>query len=173
MTGSFATTEQARGNQNFRDVTLHLVKIWPERTDGVWLYAEQALTDGLDHPYRQHIYQLTSQTDGAIECRVFELPDPIAVTGAWKNPSLLALLTPANLISQPGCTLILHRAADGSFKGGTEGKGCPNTLHDASYATSELTVDGKLLTTLDRGYNANGAQVWGSVQGAYEFRKAD
>lgn len=173
MTGTFATTEQARGDQNFRDVTLHIVPIWADRSDGVWLYAEQALTDGIDHPYRQHVYQLVARPNGVIESRVFELPDPIAATGAWKTPALLALLTPANLIAQPGCTLVLHREADGSFKGGTEGKGCVTTLHDASYATSELTVREKQLIIWDRGYNTNGVQVWGSVQGGYQFRKAD
>jgi hypothetical protein len=100
-------------------------------------------------------------------------PDPIAATGAWKNPALLALLTPANLIAQQGGILILHGQPDGSFKGGTEGKGYPSTLRGASYATSELTVSEKLLTTWDRGYNASGTQVWGSIHGGYQFRKAE
>jgi len=173
MTGTFTTADQARGDQNFRDVTLHIIPIWSDRTDGTWLYAEQALTDGLDHPYRQFIYQLTAPADGRLEVRLFDLPDPIAVTGAWKNPALLATLTPANLVPQQGATLVLHGEPDGSFKGRTEGKGYPSTLRGASYATSELMVSEKLLTTWDRGYNANGSQVWGSIHGEYQFKRAE
>jgi hypothetical protein len=75
MTGTFTTAEQARGDQNFRDVTLHVTSIWSDRTDGTWLYAEQALTDGLDHPYRQLVYQVTAGIEGRFEIHLFELPD--------------------------------------------------------------------------------------------------
>ena len=173
MTGTFTTAEQARGDQNFRDVTLHVTPIWTDRTDGPWLYAEQALTDGLDHPYRQLVYQLTTGADGRLEARLFELPDPIATTGAWKNPALLAILSPTNLIAQQGGTLILHIQPDGSFKGGTESKGSASTLRGASYATAELMVSDKQMTNWDRGYNANGTQVWGSIHGGYQFRKVE
>src|SRR5260221_1423543 len=90
LTGTFSNTDQARGDQNFRDTTLHVAPIWRDRTDGPWLYSEQALTDGLEHPYRQYIYQLATRADNALEVRIFELPDPIAATGAWKDSVRLA-----------------------------------------------------------------------------------
>ena len=173
LTGAFSSTDQARGDQNFRDATLHIAPIWTDRTDGPWLYLEQALTDAPAHPYRQSIYQLVARPDGALEVRIFELPDPIAATGAWKDPTLLAPLTAGNLVSREGCTLILRLQPDGSFKGGTEGKGCSNTVRGASYSTTETTVTFQQLITWERGYNAAGAQVWGSVHGGYVFKKAE
>lgn len=171
LTGSFSSADQARGDQNFRDVSLHVAAIWTNRSDGPWLYCEQSLTDIPDHPYRQRIYQLATRPDGAIEARIFDLPDAIAATGAWKNPALLDKLSPTSLSAQRGCTLILRVQPDGSFKGGTEGKGCPSTLREASYTTVEMTVSDQQIVQWDRGYNASNTQVWGSVHGGYIFKK--
>ena len=173
LTGTFSSAEQARGDQNFRDVTLQAAPIWTERPDGPWLYAEQALTDAPDHPYRQRIYQLAARTDGALECRVFELPDPIVATGAWKDPTRLAKLTPADLTIHAGCILILRAQPDGSFKGGTAGKDCANALRGARYATTETTVTPNGVITWERGYNASDTQVWGSIHGGYHFKRIE
>ena len=173
LTGTFSNADQARGDQNFREVTLHLARIWPDRTDGPWFYAEQALSDAPEHPYRQHVYQLALRPDGSLESRVFELSDLIKATGAWKDPARFASLNPADLISREGCTVIFHVQPDGTFKGATEGQGCASTLRGAAYTTSETTVDTHRMTTWDRGYNAKGAQVWGSIHGGYEFKKVE
>ncbi len=173
LTGTFSTAEQARGDQNFLDVTLHLARIWPDRPDGPWLYAEQALTDAPDHPYRQHIYQLFARADGALELRVYDLNDPIGFTRAWQEPARFAKLAPASLIARTGCAMILHSQPDGSFKGGTEGQGCSSSLGGASYATSEATLSARQLIMWDRGYNAAGIQIWGSTHGGYIFKRVD
>ena len=173
LTGTFSSADQARGDQNFRDVTLRVAPIWTDLTDGPWLYAEQALTDAPAHPYRQRIYQLTSRADGSFESRVFELPDPIAATGAWKDPARLAKLSPADLATHEGCALILHAQSDGSFKGGTVGKGCANILRGASYVTTETTITAQVTITWERGYNASDTQVWGSIHGGYVFKKVE
>jgi len=173
LTGTFSNADQARSDQNFRDATLHIAPIWIDRTDGPWLYCEQALTDAADHPYRQYIYQLATRADNALEVRIFELLDPIAATGAWKDPTRLARLTPANLLAREDCTLLLRLQADASFKGGTEGKGCANTLRGASNSTTEFTVTHQQLIMWERGYNTAGAQVWGSIHGGYIFKKTE
>jgi hypothetical protein len=171
LTGDFSTIAQARSNKNFRDITLHVIPIWPDRTDGHWFYGEQSLTGLPDHPYRQRIYQLTAHSDTTLELRLFDLPDPVAATGAWKDPSLLAKLTPAGLDAPAGCTLILHPQPDGSFKGGTDGKSCPSSLRGATYATAEFVIDAQQTIIWERGFNASDVQVWGSAQGGYIFRK--
>ncbi len=173
MTGTFTTAEQARGDQIFRHLTLHAAPIWTDRMDGLWLYVEQALSDAPEHPYRQLIYQLIALTDGSLEAHVFDLPEPIAVTGAWKNPSRLGKLTPVDLSTQQVCTLVFQIQSDGSFKGGTGVKGYASTLRGASYATTEITVSDQQIMLWDRGYNANGTQVWGSVRGGYLFKKIE
>lgn len=173
LTGSFANADQARGDQNFRAATLHVTPIWTERTDGPWLYLEQALADAPAHPYRQLIYHLATRPDQAIAVRIFELPNPIAATGAWNDPTLLAKLTPANLVAREGCTLILRLQPGGTFKGGTEGTGCASTLRGASHSAIETVISNLQIVTWERGYNAAGTQVWGSIHGGYVFRRVE
>ncbi len=173
MSGTYSTADQARGDQNFRNITLHLARIWPDRTDGPWLYLEQALTDALDHPYRQRVCQLAARADGSFESRVFELTDLIGLTGAWKEPARFAKLDPSSLIPCVDCTVILQVQPDGSFKGGTEGNGCGSTLRGASYATTETSISNQQIITWERGYNASGVQVWGSIHGGFIFKKIE
>ena len=173
LTGSFSSADQARGDQNFRATTLHITPIWTDRSDGPWLYLEQALADAPVHPYRQLIYQLATRPDHTLEARIFELTDPVAATGAWKDPALLAKLAPANLVPREGCTLILRLQPGGTFKGGTEGTGCASTLRGASYSTIETVISNLQIVTWERGYNAAGTQVWGSIHGGYVFKRVE
>jgi hypothetical protein len=173
MTGSFSSADQARGDQNFRATTLHITPVWTDRSDGPWLYLEQALADAPAHPYRQLIYQLATHADDTLAVRIFELPDPITATGAWKDPALLAKLTPTNLVTREGCTLILRLQPGGTFKGGTEGTGCASTLRGASYSTIETAISNLQIVTWERGYNAAGTQVWGSIHGGYVFKRVE
>jgi len=55
------------------------------------------------------------------------------------------------------------------FEGGTVGEGCESTLSGATYATSEVTLDASTLESWDRGYDAEGTQVWGATAGPYVF----
>lgn len=171
LSGTFSSTEQARGDRNFRDAKLHVTPIWTDRSDGPWLYLEQALSDAPEHPYRQAIYQLAPRTDNAIEMRIFQLPDPIAATGAWRDQSRLTGLTPQKLVSKEGCSLVLRLQPGGFFKGGTEGSRCSSELRGAAYSTTEITVKPMEVITWERGFNETGTQVWGSIHGGYVFRK--
>jgi len=173
LTGSFSNADQARGDHNFRAATLHISSIWTDRADGPWLYLEQALSDAPAHPYRQLVYQLATRPDHALEVRLFELPAPIAATGAWKDPALLAKLTPANLVAREACTQILRLQPGSTFQGGTEGQGCASTLRSATYSTVEISVSNLQIVTWERGYNAAGTQVWGSIHGGNIFKRLE
>lgn len=171
LAGSFSSAEQAAADKNYRNVVLHVVRIWPERTDGPWLYVEQALAEAVDQPYRQRVYQLARRPDGSFESRVFTLADPVAATGAWRKATPLADLTPAALTLRDGCTVFLHAMPDGSFVGRTEGNGCASELRGAAYATSEVTLTASEMVSWDRGFNSAGKQVWGAPTGGYRFKR--
>jgi hypothetical protein len=44
-------------------------------------------------------------------------------------------------------------------------------LRGASYATSEVVITDEQLLSWDRGWDANGKQVWGAETGGYIFVK--
>ncbi|HEX7632530.1 MAG TPA: chromophore lyase CpcT/CpeT [Lacunisphaera sp.] len=173
LTGTFSNAAQARGDQNFRKVTLHVAPIWPGRSDGPWLYAEQALADAPSHPYRQVVYQLVNRSDDTVEIRQFDLSDPVAATELWQEPARADKWTTANLVPRSGCSLILHLQPGGFFKGGTEGQGCASPLRGVSYTTIEATVSNLEIALWERGYNDSGIQVWGSAHGGNIFKRVE
>lgn len=169
MAGRYSSAAQAKADRDFRDVRLHMVRIWPERTDAYWLYVEQAMATTLDKPYRQRVYAVKVDPDGTVASHVYELPgDPMSFAGAWQDPKRLDLTSPELLTPREGCTVFLE--ADGeTWKGATRPNTCVSTLMGAAYATSEVTIGRDVLTSWDRGFDAAGKQVWGSTKGPYRF----
>lgn len=174
MVGSFSSAKQAsRDPENYRDIRLEMVQIWPERTDGTWLYVEQAVADSLEKPYRQRIYRLRHDTANVYTSDVYTLPEPAQrYAGAWQDPSRLGGLTPEQLSLKDGCSLTLtwHNCS-AIFTGTTTGAGCESTLQGAAYATSEASISPFGMITWDRGFDRNGNQVWGATEGGYVFVK--
>ena len=171
MTGSFSSEEQSKIDTNYFNIELEMVQIWKDRTDGPWLYIEQAVADSKDKPYRQRVYQIKQRTDGTIETLVYTIPDPLRFSGDYKKEFPLLRLTADSLITREGCEVILYRADDGYFQGGTIEKNCTSDMRSASYATSEVMIDKDKMISWDRGFDENGNQVWGATEGGYIFKK--
>lgn len=74
MVGSFSSEEQAEKDSNHFNIELEMVQLWKDRTDGPWLYIEQAVAESKDKPYRQRVYQLRKRNDGKIESIVYTFP---------------------------------------------------------------------------------------------------
>jgi CpeT protein len=172
MTGLFSSAHQAAADTNYFDIRLRMAPIWTSRTDGRWLYVEQAVVTALERPYRQRVYRVTGpDAGGAFSSEVYALPGPRRFAGAWRQPEPLKQLTPDSLLAREGCAVVLRRAPDGSFTGGTEGHGCASDLRGAAYATSEVTVGPDGLVSWDRGFASDGTQAWGATGGGYVFER--
>ena len=169
MTGEFSSEKQSKNDTSFFNISLKMAPIWPESKNGYWLYVEQAMASSLSKPYRQRIYHVYREDEYSIVSKVYELPNPLKYVGAADDVSRLKGLTIDSLIDRQGCAIYLHRDKNGQFTGSTKGKDCLSSLRGATYASSEVVIDQDGLTTWDRGWNANGKQVWGSVKGAYRF----
>lgn len=173
MVGSFSSAEQAAADpDNYWDIRLEMAPIWTDRTDGVWLYVEQAAASSLDAPYRQRVYRVTEAGDNLFESAVYTLPDPAAAVGAWRQENPLAHWTPDDLETRQGCSVFLARTEDGSFRGSTRQKECLSNLRGAAYATSEIVIQADRLSSWDRGFDAEDKQVWGAEKGGYVFLNA-
>lgn len=171
MQGSFSSEQQAKNDTDYYHIRLHMSPIWPASDNGKWLYVEQAMATALDKPYRQRFYKLVQLEDGSIESIVYTISDPLRFAGAWKNPIIFNEITPDSLELREGCSILLRRNADGTFKGSTDAKNCPSNLRGATYATSEVVVQPDQMVSWDRGFDASDKQVWGAVKGGYIFVK--
>lgn len=169
MTGTFSNEAQARRDSHYRPIALHMQPIWPDK--GAWMYVEQALASQPDHPYRQRIYHLEQLAAGRFRSVIYTLPQPDQYVGAWRQPERFATLSPLQLELRSGCDIYLDKTGKQTFSGSTRGKTCQSTLNGASYATSEVTIRKQAIITWDRGWNAQGQQVWGPEEGGYVFRR--
>jgi hypothetical protein len=167
LSGSFSSAAQAEADSAYFDIRLEMVPIWTDR--GHWLYVEQAAAGSLDRPYRQRVYQVTTECDGSLVSAVYELPEPMRFAGAWQDPKQLDQLTSDSLLLRQGCAVVLRRDSSGVFAGGTVGTECASQLRGAQYATSEVIVAEDRIESWDRGFAAPGEQVWGAEKGPYVF----
>src|SRR5690606_40253778 len=85
MTGSFNSERQAKIDTNYRDVSLHIYPIWPER-EGKWVYVEQSLTDSQEEPYRQRIYKLSRENDSTFRSDIYNIPNAGLWACKWQTP---------------------------------------------------------------------------------------
>ena len=173
MVGSFSSGRQAESDpERYYDIRLFMSRIWPSRTDGVWLYVEQASADSLEQPYRQRVYHLTRVDDSVVRSEVFTLPgDPLELAGAWYDIGLLESVDADDLEPRRGCSIDLRRTGPDTFAGATSGRQCASSLRGAAYATSEVLVTPDRLLSWDRGFDSQGRQVWGAERAGYIFDK--
>lgn len=170
LCGSFSSQAQAQvAPADYFDIRLHIVPIWTTRTDGTWLYVEQAAAQKLDKPYRQRVYRLKQDGD-AVTSEVYAFAaEPLRWAGKWKDPWAFDAIAPADLAERSGCAVVLRRVDETAFLGSTVGTGCPSELGGAAYATSEVRLTSGELCSWDRGYDAAGKQAWGAKAGPYIF----
>jgi hypothetical protein len=178
LEGSFSSRAQAEADPSYFDIRLRMERIWTDRTDGPWLYVEQARADLLDRPYRQRVYRLSRREDGRLLSAIYTLPEPVSrFAGALDRDdgaAIFASLSPDQLTLLDGCTVVLTWDATARrFIGGTEGQGCASTREGARYTTSQIELAEGVLVSWDRGFDETGRQVWGATAGGYRFDRVD
>lgn len=172
MTGSFSSEQQAKSDTNYFDIRLEMVQIWKDRSDGPWIYVEQAVADFKDKPYRQRVYRLVKENE-TLKSVVYSIENPLRFAGGYKNENALSQLTPDSLILRRGCAVILKKISVDTFQGSTNDKDCESNLRGSTYATSEVTIKSDRILSWDRGFDSNDDQVWGAEKGGYVFLKVD
>ncbi len=169
--GSFTSELQAKQDARYDAITWHIAEIWQDDDAAErWLYTESWMP-GAPAPYMQRITRLRLDEDGSIVARRYTLPEAPRFVGAWNEPARFSALKPADLTDLPGCDAVITRAGSGRFEGGTSGARCRNSYKGASYAVSQSVLTADEFVNWDRGFDADGNQVWGPAAGGYHFRR--
>lgn len=172
MSGAFSSALQAEQDSAYFPISLHMKPIWKERTDGFWLYVEQAMISAENiKPYRQRVYRVHRKEESVFVSEVYELRDPLRFAGDYNSDEPLLNQTIDSLILRTGCAITLTLQPDGNFTGKTGQGTCNSNLRGASYATSEVSISRSMLLSWDRGFDSSGKQVWGAEKGGYRFAK--
>lgn len=167
-TGSFDSSVQAARDQRYDHAIWHAVEIWPGDARERWTYSENWI-NGAETPYRQRITRYTTLDDGSILAQGFVFPGAAAYVGAWREPSRFAELERSLLDAGGSCEARIAHTGESRFEGGTSGQSCRNTYKGAAYMVSHSVVDANGLVNWDRGFDADGRQVWGPRSGGYRF----
>lgn len=170
MAGSYTSAAQAKADSSYFEIELEMVRIWPKRRDGAWFYVEQATAASKEKPYRQRMYHLLEVNDSTFISRILTIKGGASFFGAYRDPLKLATLSPDSLVVLEGCDITLHRRGN-TYVGSTEQGRCPSTREGARYTTSEVVLSADRMVSWDRGWNADGVQVWGAEKGGYVFLK--
>ena len=169
LIGHFDSSEQAQANPAYYAVQLKTCRVSADELGADVLYVEQALIDTPRRPYRQRLYSIMTASEGSMTAisAIYTLVDPDAVVGLCDEEGVFTF-EPYDYELKDGCQVEMTYDA-GVFTGQTEEGTCKSDLNGATYATSIVTTDGERIESLDRGYNASGIQVWGAVDGPYQF----
>jgi CpeT protein len=173
MQGHYDSRDQAAADKTYFPIALAMVPIWPQRSDGHWLYVEQAMADTPDKPYRQRVYRVYNGVDGEVVSEVYTFNEPERFVQGWRTGSLAALHRDM-LQPRTGCAVHLREGdvvEPAVWQGATVGNGCASERSGAAYATAEVRLEAGRMSSWDRGFDADGKQVWGATAGAYVFVK--
>ena len=91
MQGHYDSRDQAAADKTYFPIALAMVPIWPERSDGYWLYVEQAMADSPDKPYRQRVYRVYNGERGEVISEVFTFAGPERFVQGWRTGTLAGL----------------------------------------------------------------------------------
>lgn len=170
LQGEYSSEAQSKEDTSYFNIYLAMYPIWTDRTDGKWLYVEQAMAAKREKPYRQRIYQIKKGENNEVISVIYTFENPLEYANAHQNKELLQKLTFDKITSKVGCEVYMNATKNG-FEGGTKGLGCASNLRGASYTTTEIKLEKDKLISWDRGFFTDGKQAWGAEKGGYIFIK--
>ena len=170
MAGKYNSAEQAKKDTDYFNISLVMQPIWADRTDGKWLYVEQAMATKLEKPYRQRVYQVEDVGNGVFTSKIYTLKNEKDFINAQDDAKKMASMTFDKIELKDGCTVTLHEK-NGVYTGGTDLDKCPSALRGAKYATTKINLKAGEMVSWDQGFNASGKQVWGATKAGYIFKK--
>ena len=167
--GEFSNAEQAGYDPRFANATLRLTEIWPGGAGVRWVYAEQSLAGRPERPFRQRIYRFSAGPQGRILMSELTMPRASDFVGAWRDPALLAGLTPSQLSLRGGCDIWLHRQPSGDYQGRSDIGLCPTDFGGAATLVQYVWIGKDRIRLLDRAYDEEGHPRWGSPGEGYLY----
>lgn len=182
LTGKMDTSAQAITNPkapNVQMTTCRIELLNPADSQSIFLYQEQAMSTSLDKPYRQRFLQISpSPLSQSVRSRSFKPIDPTRWSGLCDSRSdhftnrAASSQQSVNLsdLGTPVCNVFLKQVGT-SYMGNTPIDGCPANVRGAVRITNHIELTPASMNTWDRGFDAQGKQVWGAKTESYQFRR--
>ncbi len=174
LSGKMDTSAQAIANPkapNVQMTTCRIGLLSPADSESIFLYQEQAMSTSLDKPYRQRFLQISpSPLSQSVRSRSFKPANPTRWVGLCNvTPSLERTVNLSDL-GIPVCNVFLKQVGT-SYRGNTPIDGCPANVRGAVRITNHIELTPNRMNIWDRGFDAQGKQVWGAKNESYQFRR--
>jgi hypothetical protein len=175
VTGTFSSARQSQEDRRYDVVEAEVVRIWPQRTDGLWPYQEQAILPvtgaaagaSKEKPYLQRVGHVYRLPDGRLRRDNYVLKDPARFVGFGRRSSVKE--PQAGDLGAAGCHNLVEPVSAGHFVARTEG--CRNGYKGAVSMTSIAISTPDRYVNWDRGFDGSGNRVWGPEGGGYIFER--
>lgn len=173
MAADFSNHEQAWANPPlYAHIRVCMRPLPSSLLSGTSLFLEQAYDFMLNTPYRLRVLKLDVVGD-RIELENYKVKDEEEFFGASRDLERLKKLTSDRIEKMEGCDMFVDWTGK-SFKGYIKpGKNCIVVRKDkTTYLDNSFEIDEHQLISIDRGLDPETDElVWGSIAGAFEFKR--
>ncbi|MBW4519023.1 MAG: chromophore lyase CpcT/CpeT [Scytolyngbya sp. HA4215-MV1] len=175
LIGVMDTSAQAATNPKAPSVRMTTCQVRvknaaPRKEQRIFLYQEQSLTSNLAQPYRQRFLQISpSPYSESVQSLSFKPTTTDTWKGLCDRPEVDRSLEVGDL-GQPVCSVFLRQVGT-VFIGSTPLDGCPANYRGAVRITNRVVLSETGMETWDRGFDAQGKQVWGAQANSYQYRR--
>ncbi len=174
LEGIMDTSAQAIANPKAANVRMMTCRVRVAdasiKSQTIFLYQEQALAQDLNKPYRQRFLKISAHLPNqSIESLSFKPNHSNEWNGFCDKPDSERIVTFKDLGS-PICSVFLKRSGQG-YVGSTPVDGCPTNVRGAVRITNQIELNPSGMKTWDRGFNAQGEQVWGAKSESYQYQR--
>jgi CpeT/CpcT family (DUF1001) len=176
LEGIMDTSARARVNPKAANVRMTACRVGITQNTNqsvgkpIFLYQEQALSRELNKPYRQRFLEISSVNNGrTVRSLSYKPANSESVINLCNKPVSERIVKFSDL-GKPVCSVFLTRSQE-NYIGVTPSGGCPANVRGAVKITNTIVLKKTGMNTWDRGFDANGKQVWGAESESYEFRK--
>lgn len=178
MTGDFNNFEQAeviRSEGLEEEYTLgfaqnqviHTRRVWPRRTDAIWLYSEVAMAAMEDRPLLQKLMGIRKISPDTLAMYTYILPKPQNRIGEWKKPieERFANISPTNLKRRTGCVTFLVETEKGVFESINKGNWCEQPMGRVVKVREYVSYHPSGMQVRYEGVDAEGEYIWNDPEG--------
>ncbi|MDY8134387.1 chromophore lyase CpcT/CpeT [Aquimarina sp. 2201CG5-10] len=171
LTGYFSSKEQAEKEIGYIDTNLINTPIWKDQ-NGYWLYSEVHNAKDPSIIYTQRIFKIEKIDSVSFRTINYLIPDQKKYANGWRNENVFDQLTMNELELRDGCDVFYRKKTSSIYAGKTNNISClSNRIKNVAYLVSNIVLSKDKISVWDRGYDINGKQVWGKIQGPYRYKR--
>jgi len=169
LSGKFSSKQQSETESGYSAIGLVNKPIWKDRS-GYWFYQELYNEENSTSIYNQRILNIRRVDSVTLSSTSYVIPNQKKYINAWKDVSIFNILNIDSLHIREGCDVYFKKKTSTIYQGKTKKETCTSSFSKKiSYTTGNIIISRKKITSWDRGYDSNGKQVWGKIQGPYKF----